>query len=115
VTRIRSVLLACAAAVSVTQPLPAYSQSPLPDGVGRDKFVALCSNCHEIGVVIAQGRSRSEWGDMISTMIDRGAVVPDEDFAVIQSYLERAFPPKAAAGTQSASGGRDELTAARTR
>jgi hypothetical protein len=88
----------------MTQPFPALSQGSLPEGEGRDKFVALCANCHEMSIVIAQGRSRSEWGDMISTMIDRGAVVPDVDFAVIQAYLARAFPPKAASGTESAPG-----------
>ena len=99
------ITLAAAAAYALAQAALAQGVSQLPDGEGRDKFVALCSNCHEMSIVVAQGRSRAEWGDMISTMIDRGAVVSDEDFAVIQAYLARAFPPKAAAGSQAASGG----------
>lgn len=90
--------IAAAAAFALAPAAFAQDVGSLPDGEGRDKFVALCSNCHEMSIVIAQGRNRAEWGDMISTMIDRGAVVTDEDFAVIQAYLARAFPPKAAAG-----------------
>lgn len=97
-------VLATAAAFALAQAAFAQGVGSLPDGEGREKFVALCSNCHEMSIVIAQGRSRAEWGDMISTMIDRGAVVSDEDFAVVQAYLARAFPPKSAAGTQATSG-----------
>jgi len=104
VLKARSSVLAAAAAVVLAQSTLAQEAGSLPEGEGRDKFVALCSNCHEMSIVIAQGRSRTEWGDMISTMIDRGAVVSDEDFAVVQAYLARAFPPKSAAGTQATSG-----------
>jgi hypothetical protein len=100
----RRVALASAAALCVTRLCLAQGAGALPEGEGREKFVLLCSNCHEMSVVIAQGRSRSEWGDMISTMIDRGAVVSEQDFAEIQAYLAVAFPPKSGAGIQPATG-----------
>lgn len=72
----------------------AQALASLPEGAGRTQFIAACANCHEMSVVIAQGRTRDEWGTMISTMIDRGAQVADEDFDAIQDYLARFFPAK---------------------
>jgi hypothetical protein len=94
---LRAVAFGCIAAVlQISQATLAQTPSPLPEGEGREKFLAACANCHEMSVVVAQGRSRDEWGTMISTMIDRGAQVADVDFAAIQDYLARFFPAKAA-------------------
>lgn len=101
---LRSVSFGCIAAVlQVSQVTLAQAPVQLPEGEGRQKFLAACANCHEMSIVIAQGRSRDEWGTMISTMIDRGAQVADEDFAAIQDYLARFFPAKKAASTQAGS------------
>ena len=74
----------------------------LPEGAGRAKFIELCSNCHEMSVVVALGRTRAEWGDMIATMVDRGAIVSEADFAEIQEYLTASFPPQGPVSATSA-------------
>lgn len=65
----------------------------LPSGAGRDALVRGCLTCHDVGVVLAQGRTRSEWADAIAVMVDRGAVISEEDREVLLKYLTEIAPP----------------------
>jgi competence protein ComEA len=65
----------------------------LPPGAGRDVLVRSCLSCHELGVVIARGRTRPEWAEVTGLMIDRGAVIRDDDLKVLLDYLTAVAPP----------------------
>jgi hypothetical protein len=64
----------------------------LPAGAGRDALVRSCLSCHELNVVLAQGRSRSEWAEVTGLMIDRGAVIGEDDLRVLLDYLADVAP-----------------------
>lgn len=65
----------------------------LPQGAGRDALARRCVTCHDLGVVLAQGRTRSEWADAVAVMVDRGAVVSDDDRKLLLDYLAEIAPP----------------------
>ena len=72
----------------------------LPSGPGRDVLVRSCLNCHDLNVVLARGRTRSEWADVTGLMIDRGAVISEQDLKILLDYLADVAPPPTAAQTR---------------
>jgi hypothetical protein len=65
----------------------------LPPGAGRDALARSCVSCHELGIVLAQGRTRAEWTDVAAVMIDRGAVISADDRKLLLDYLTQIAPP----------------------
>lgn len=65
----------------------------LPPGAGRDALVRSCLGCHELSVVLVRGRTRSEWAEVTGLMIDRGAVIGEDDLNVLLDYLAEVAPP----------------------
>lgn len=65
----------------------------LPKSAGRDALARSCVTCHDIGVVLAQGRTRSEWADAVAVMVDRGAAISEDDREVLLNYLAEIAPP----------------------
>jgi quinoprotein glucose dehydrogenase len=73
-------------------PPAARNVDDLPAGRGRDAFVHSCVSCHELGVVLARGRTRSEWAEVTRVMVDRGAVIAEEDRETLLDYLAEIAP-----------------------
>ena len=51
-----------------------------------------CLGCHELSVVLARGRTRSEWAEVAGLMIDRGAVIGEDDLKILLDYLAEVAP-----------------------
>jgi quinoprotein glucose dehydrogenase len=66
----------------------------MPAGRGRDALVRSCVSCHELSVVLAHGRTRSEWAAVTSLMVDRGAVIVEDDREILLDYLAEIAPPR---------------------
>ncbi|HEY9126906.1 MAG TPA: helix-hairpin-helix domain-containing protein [Acidobacteriaceae bacterium] len=64
-----------------------------PQGQGRDATLRLCSQCHSVNIILANGQSREGWEDTITKMVRFGAHGNDEDFTDIADYLTANFPP----------------------
>jgi len=64
----------------------------LPAGPGRDALVRSCVSCHELGVVLARGRTRSEWAEVARLMVDRGAVIGEDEREILLDYLAEIAP-----------------------
>jgi hypothetical protein len=73
-------------------PPAARNVDDLPAGRGRDALVHSCVSCHELGVVLARGRTRSEWAEVTRVMVDRGAVIAEEDREILLDYLAEIAP-----------------------
>lgn len=85
------------------------SPGNLPDGPGRDAFVANCSSCHVLGVITNAPRSSEEWRDTIAKMLESGASISPADIDTIHAYLSANFNsqqvlPVAAASAAGGSG-----------
>jgi cytochrome c oxidase cbb3-type subunit III len=65
----------------------------LPDAPGRDTVQKVCGVCHGADVTVQKGMTRQEWGQVIATMVTRGAKATDEEFARVLDYLSTNFPP----------------------
>jgi hypothetical protein len=78
--------------VAFALPDAAHTVDDLPPGAGRDTLVRSCLGCHDVSVVLAHGRTRSEWAEVTGLMIDRGAVIGDDDLQPLLDYLAEIAP-----------------------
>src|SRR5262249_3417616 len=79
--------------------LPAWSQSELPDGPGKQTVQTVCLQCHEISQVTRAGYTPEGWHNVVQMMRNIGAPLPQDQIAVVTEYLAEHFPeqPKPAA------------------
>ncbi|HCC55957.1 MAG TPA: cytochrome C [Solibacterales bacterium] len=80
-------------AIAAAQP---KSPMQFPDAPGREVVQKVCGVCHGAEVVVAEGLTRQEWGQVIASMVTRGAKGSDEEFGQVLNYLTTNFPPKPA-------------------
>lgn len=72
---------------------PPKSTMQFPDAPGKDTVQKVCGTCHGADVVVVKGMSRPAWGQVIASMVTRGAKGTDQEFAVVLDYLSKNFPP----------------------
>jgi quinoprotein glucose dehydrogenase len=77
---------------AVLPPPATHKMDDLPAGPGRDALGRSCVSCHELGVVLAHGRTRAEWAEVTGLMVDRGAVIAEQDREILLDYLARIAP-----------------------
>ncbi len=70
----------------------------LPDAPGRDTVQKVCGACHSADLVLGRGMTRTEWSELVASMISRGAKGTQGEFAQVINYLTVNLPPKGAAG-----------------
>ncbi len=92
-------------ALPVSPPAPAPQSPPatvtpvragLPAGAGRETVQQVCTSCHAIGMVTANGRTSDGWAEVIERMMGLGLEASDEDLQAVHAYLTREFPPRRA-------------------
>ncbi len=64
---------------------------PLPDGLGKKELLKICVDCHGPEQIIAKKRTKSEWDDVVSNMVQMGAAGKDEELDAIVAYLTKNF------------------------
>jgi len=82
--------------LSLVAPLAAQAPKArlqFPDAPGRDTVQKVCGACHGAEVIVPRGLSRQQWGDVIASMVTRGAKGTEEEFAQVLDYLSTNFPP----------------------
>jgi len=67
------------------------NHGPLPEGNGKLILLNVCTVCHDLGRVRAHRVSREEWEETLSSMLNEGAMLSDQDFPVLLAYLARNF------------------------
>ena len=63
----------------------------LPDGVGKDLVMNVCTQCHEVTRITSKKKTKEEWNDTVDKMAARGARASDEEFETIVTYLAKYF------------------------
>jgi competence ComEA-like helix-hairpin-helix protein len=72
-------------------PQKAEARSP-EDIKGEETFTRNCVKCHPVDRIAGSRRTRTQWEEVMTTMTTaRGAVISDEDWDVIQTYLVRHY------------------------
>lgn len=90
----------------------AFAQTPgLPDAPGRDTVERLCGACHQPTVVLGHGMTREGWGQVVATMITRGAKGTPAEFEAVTDYLAKNLPPKSSAAGSAVPPRRSRLSA----
>jgi virginiamycin B lyase len=74
--------------------IPAWSQNVLPEGAGKQTVSTACITCHSLSTVTSAGHSLQGWQTVVHMMINDGAHVPPDQFAVVTEYLAKNFPEK---------------------
>jgi cytochrome c5 len=69
----------------------ARNHGPLPDGAGKKILLNTCTVCHDLMRVKRNLATREEWEDTLGAMLNEGAMLSEEDFPVLLSYLARYF------------------------
>jgi cytochrome c5 len=67
------------------------NHGPVPDGPGKAILLNICTMCHDLGRIKSAHRSAEEWEETLSSMLNEGAPLSDEQFLVIHEYLSEHF------------------------
>jgi mono/diheme cytochrome c family protein len=70
------------------------NHGPLPDGAGKKILLNRCTLCHDLKRVLRHGATPEVWEDTLSAMLNEGAMLTDEEFPVLLSYLASHFKPE---------------------
>lgn len=82
----------------------ARTTAQLPDAPGKETVQKICAACHGVEVIVPRGMTRPEWGQVIASMVAKGAKGTDEEFAQVLDYLATNFPPTKAAPPGASAG-----------
>ena len=74
-------------------PQQAPDHPEFPAGQGRDTTLRVCSKCHSVNNLLATGRDREGWENIIVKMASLGMEGTDEEYTDIADYLTANFPP----------------------
>jgi cytochrome c5 len=69
----------------------AFQFGPLPDGPGKRIVLNTCTMCHDLGRIKFGRRSPEEWEETLSSMLNEGAPLSDEEFPIVHHYLSQHF------------------------
>jgi competence ComEA-like helix-hairpin-helix protein len=51
----------------------------------------MCNECHDADRIISPRRTKADWEDILTKMIEKGAVGSDKDFETVFEYLLRTY------------------------
>ena len=66
----------------------------LPDGVGKELVMTVCTQCHDTARIVSKKKTKDEWNELVDSMAARGAKASDEEFDTIVNYLAKYFGPE---------------------
>lgn len=72
---------------------PQQAEAKSPEDIkAEEAFTRNCVKCHPVDRIAGSRRTRTQWEEVMTTMTTaRGAVIPDEDWDVIQTYLVKHY------------------------
>jgi len=72
---------------------PQKPEARSPEDIrAEEAFTRNCVKCHPVDRIAGSRRTRTQWEEVMTTMTTaRGAVISDEDWDVIQTYLVRHY------------------------
>jgi len=70
------------------------AQAQLPEGPNRALVERVCAACHDIEMVVINGRSEAGWDGTIEEMTGYGLRVTPAERALILEYLKTYLPPR---------------------
>ncbi len=74
--------------------VPVYSQTDLPEGIGKKTVQTYCVQCHELSTVTRAGYNEQDWLNSVHMMVNVGATLPQNEIPAVAKYLAKNFPEK---------------------
>lgn len=71
----------------------------LPDAPGRAQVMESCMQCHGVDVILARPRPPEEWSQTVSQMIGYGAILTDDQYQTVVTYLSNNLDPSKSGAT----------------
>ena len=99
-----AILIAATALPAVAQRGGARKQVELPDGPARKVILKSCTVCHGLDPYATKALDKAGWQAEINSMKTMGAVISDDDSAVLLEYLAKTFGPDTAPPPAPAAG-----------
>lgn len=65
----------------------------LPNGPGKELVLRACVKCHNMKVITNKRASEEEWARSVDNMVNRGAVLSDDEVDEVIEYLSQNFKP----------------------
>ncbi len=89
-----SLVLVGTGLVSAAEPATATAAGSATLNVEHAKatFEGLCANCHDLGLVTAQGHDRSGWEEVVNRMYGFGLAGTDDEVKEVVEYLVATYP-----------------------
>jgi cytochrome c5 len=69
---------------------------PLPKGPARQVILKSCTSCHGLDTYAKYALDKEGWQKIVDSMKTKGAVITDEDTAILLDYLVGTFGPGSA-------------------
>src|SRR2546429_475927 len=85
-------LIGVATATLVDLGARATAQVALPEGPNRELVSRACGSCHDIEMVVINGRSEENWNGTIDEMTGYGMRISPAERALILKYLATYLP-----------------------
>jgi mono/diheme cytochrome c family protein len=73
-------------------PIPS-AEASLPNGPGKEIVLRACVKCHSLKVTTSKRATEDEWATSVNTMVNRGAVLSDDEVDEVIDYLSKNFKP----------------------
>jgi competence ComEA-like helix-hairpin-helix protein len=54
-------------------------------------FTRMCNECHDADRIVSPRRTKADWEDILSKMIDKGAAGSEKEFETVFEYLLRTY------------------------
>jgi competence ComEA-like helix-hairpin-helix protein len=70
--------------------VPQQTSKPAEDP-GAALLVRMCNDCHDSTRVVSPRRTRTDWADVITQMIEKGATGSEREFETVFDYLVRTY------------------------
>ena len=69
----------------------AQHHASVPEGAGKQILLNICTMCHDLTRIKRSRHTADEWEDVLSTMLNEGAPLSDDDFPIVLNYLAKSF------------------------
>jgi competence ComEA-like helix-hairpin-helix protein len=86
-----SALIATALTVPVVSYVPVQQPAGVADDPTTELFMQMCHRCHDAARITAIRRTKSEWQEVLTKMIERGATGTEDDFVKVFEYVRRHY------------------------
>ena len=67
------------------------AHGPMPDGPGKDVVLNSCTTCHDLSRIKSVRHTQDEWEETLIAMLNEGAELSDQNFALVLRYLTKNF------------------------